>query len=114
MLSQILTVILFFLIGYVLGRLSLINKILSGASFTEKTLGKNAKQPFRTNWLAKKPPVIKKTKKIELNESKFITKIDTSSYKKTEDKMSIGKETVVVDDVGSSISKLKKLKSKKD
>ena len=112
MLSQILTVILFFLIGYALGRLSLLNRILSGTHI-EKTLGKNGKQLFHTNWLTKKPSVINKRKKIEINESKFVTKIDTSSYKKTEEKMSIGKETVVVDDVGSSISKLKKLKSKK-
>lgn len=91
-----------FVVGYVLGRLGLLQK---GLQKDAEYLGK----PKQTRgWMTKGSESNKPIRMVDIDESKFVTDVSTDSFKSKHKK--IGKQTVAEDDISSSVSKLKRLK----
>ncbi len=88
--------ILLFISGYVLGR----TNYLYAAFIGENEIGSQTRRQKNKT---------KNTRSIvEIDESKFVTKIDTTSFIKNH--QALGEETISKSDVTDAVSKLKKLK----
>jgi hypothetical protein len=98
MFIEISLIVLFFGVGYILGRLNLIQRSMSPLALKENTGLFGRKR-------------LGKPKKVDIDESKFVTDMKTDSFKKKFDD-ELGKKTVSQDDIGSSVSKLSELKRK--
>jgi len=96
MFIEVILAILIFVVGYTLGRLNLLQRNLTILPENVNTKG----------WFGNKK--MKKPKKVDIDESKFVTDIKTDSFEK--DFKSLGKKTVTEDDISSSVSKLGQLK----
>ena len=90
--------LLFFTVGYTLGRLNLLYKNLTNSPENANTKG----------WFGSKET--RKPKKVVIDETKFVTDIKTGSFEK--DFESLGEETVSDDGISASVSKLSQLKKK--
>lgn len=101
-----------FFVGFALGRLNLIQKTLS--KFTGETvLGESDKNSSKTtSFFGKKNTKNKPVPKIDIDESKVVTKIQTNSFKK--DFENLGNKTTTDDNISSSVSKLSQLKKDKN
>ena len=97
MFVEISLIVLFFLVGYILGRLIRFQKSMGTIQPSEKV------NLFDRKW--RKAP-----KKINIDETKFVTDVKTDSIEKDFD--SLGEKIVSQDDIDSSVSKLSQLKGK--
>jgi len=96
MLIEIIIGFVFFILGYTLGRTNFVyNSFLQ--DFDKTNIQKYKK--------------LNKRKNIEIDESKFVTEIKTTSFSKNFG--SLGEETISETDITDAVSKLKKLKQGK-
>lgn len=96
--------IILFVLGYVLGRLSLIQKALENPAEAEY-LGKPRQSG---EWVLSSQEQHKSNKLVDIDDSKFVTDVSTNSFKSKHTEL--GNKTVTEDKVSSSVSKLKRLK----
>lgn len=94
-------------IGYIVGRLDLIYRVIRGAGGL--LAGDAAKAP--KDFFAQQAAAQTTKTKIEIDDRKFVGRVDTDALVKTSEN-SIGKTTVAQDDIQSSVSKLAQLKGK--
>ncbi len=96
-----------FWFGYLLGRMDQIINLLKSRHSTKEIEEDDYEKPRSFLQQAKEEEVKKISASID--ESKFVTKLDTSFEKNFK---IIGKETVIKDNIDSSVSKLAQLKKK--
>lgn len=102
-----------FFVGFALGRLNLIQKTLSNLT-GENVLNENNKRDGKITKFFNRNKNNTKNKpvpKINIDESKVVTKVETNSFKKDFD--SLGNKTTTDENISSSVSKLSQLKKDK-
>lgn len=97
--------IVLFLLGYVLGRTNLLYKKMR-ISFTSNSVSKLEKDD-KKNLSRTNTPIIEPYK-ITIDETKFVTSVETESFEKEYDKF--GEKIITEDNINSSISKLSKIR----
>lgn len=103
MIIEITVGILLFAVGYILGRVNLIQKALKKPEV--EYLGKPRKS---SGWTGGSQDSHKPIRVVDIDESKFVTDVSTDSFKSKHKEL--GNKTVSKDNVSSSVAKLKKLK----
>ena len=91
----------FFLLGYLTGRF---NGLIRGLRESEVYYGNNSRVDERES--SKK----KNSKKIEIDDRKFVTDVETNTYEKSF--TGLGQTQTIQDNIDSSVSKLASLKRK--
>jgi hypothetical protein len=101
------SILLAFSLGYILGRLDIISSRLAGPA------GPTYQSPLAKSSRGGRPtPVLQPDiSTIDINETKVVTKIDTSGMQRMGEK-EMGKTTSTADNISSSVSKLAQLKGK--
>ncbi len=105
---EIVIGIILFIVGYILGRLNLLQRNLQRPNDLQR-LDKTGRV---SEWKVSSVKQHKPTRTINIDESKFVTDVSTDSF--TSKHKSLGKKTVSQDSgIGASVSKLKNLKERK-
>lgn len=113
MIIEITLGILLFLVGYILGRLNLLQKkyqpkVENNAIHTKNNSKRKRNKTFEEDIDTPEPEL----PKITIDESKFVTTIKTDSFQK--DFEVLGEKSVSDDNINSSVSKLSQLKRNKE
>lgn len=104
---------LLFVSGFLLGRIGLIqNSLKKNHSCQKQTSGTGMIAKFDKSTKFDEAEQIVQLPKINIDERKFVTEVTTKSFQK--DFENLGEKTTQEDDIGSSVSKLGRLKKTKN
>jgi len=113
MIIEITIGFLLFVVGYLVGRVDLIHRTIKDKHETMQAVAGPIKveKTNKRNVIDDDTPTIEPPK-ISIDESKFVTTINTDSFQK--DFEDLGERTVSEDNISSSVSKLSRLKRNKE